>query len=120
MSYTLSTSEAIIAKMGQNASSLAIVSAALLKKWSDQAEGQVNARTRFDWVAGYSSIGANYKPILDDVVSDLAAIKGIEFDMSGYTTIGEAQTMLDVLKDNSREIISDLKETKTKEPMGAS
>jgi hypothetical protein len=114
MSYTLCTSEAIIRKAGANANSTAIASAALLADFADKAEGQLCMKTRKDWVSSYA-VTTNFRPALADAVSDLAAMKVINYDMSGYTSRLEAQTMLDVLKDNSDKIIADLKEKTTQE-----
>ena len=73
MSWTLTTSGAAILKAGLNANSTITASGAALAKWCDEAEGLICAKTRIDWVANYSSIGANFKPILDDVAASLIA-----------------------------------------------
>lgn len=117
MSFTLCTSEAIIRKAGANASSTAVASGALIASFADLAEGQVCMKTRYDWVSNYSSVSANFKQSLSDVTSDLAAIKLIAYDMSGYSRLLEAQTMLDVLKDNADNIIKDLRERQFQEKM---
>lgn len=117
MSFTLTTSGAILWKAGANASTAITSSGAVLSKFSDDCEAVVNAATRKDWVADYSSVGANFRGILSDAVSDLAAMKIITYDMSGYTSRTEAQTMLDVLRDNFNRNIEILKDEKNKEKM---
>jgi hypothetical protein len=99
MSFTLTTSGACIFKAGRNANTSVVTSGALLVLLSDLAEGSLSFQTRKDWVADYSNINANFKPVLSDTVSDMVAMKIINYDLTAYTS-QEAQTMLDVLKDN--------------------
>jgi hypothetical protein len=117
MSWTITTSAACIAKAGLNANSTIIASGATLAKWSDDVEGALNMLTRYDWVANYASVTTNFKPVLSDYVSDKVAMKIIHYDMSGYTSRTEAQTMLDILKDNSEKIITTLVRKETQEAM---
>lgn len=60
------------------------------------AEGNICAQSCYDWVANYASVSTIGKEFLRDVVSSLAAIYVITYDMKGYTSRTEAQTMLDV------------------------
>lgn len=117
MSWTLSTSGAAIAKAGANANSTIIASGATLAMWSDEAEAYVNTITRKDWVAGYNTVTTNFKQVLSRVVSDLIAMEIIAYDMSGYTSLAEAQTMLDKLRDDHTKIVTDLTDDKIKEVM---
>jgi len=114
MSWTLCTSGQAIRKAGGNANSNIIISGQALADFSDQVEGVVCMKTKKDWI----SSGAGNDRIsgaLIDVTSDLIAMKIINYDMSGYTSKLEAQTMLDVLKDNSDTIIKDLREKQFQE-----
>lgn len=113
MSFNLTTSGACIAKAGINAN----VSGALLATWCDQAEATLSMLTRKDWVNDYSIINTNFKNTLNDVVSDMVAMKIINYDMSGFTSRLEAQTMLDVLRDNKEKCIEALKNDNIKEVM---
>ncbi len=115
MSWTLSTSAACIVKAGLNANSTIVASAAVLTKWSDQAEGFIVATTRKDWVADYGSVITNAKPILDDVTSSIVAMDIINYDMAGYTSRLESQTMLDVLSDGITRGLKYLEERKVQE-----
>lgn len=116
MSWTLTTSGAAISKAGANASSITS-SGAVIAAWSDQAEGSLNSITRKDWIADYAAVGTNFKPILSDIVSDMVAMRIINYDMSGYTSRTEAQTMLDVIRDNINRNLETLKDEKNKEKM---
>lgn len=117
MSWTFTTSGAAIAKAGYGANAVVILNSTILNKWCEQAEGALATNTRYDWVANSGAIGTNFKPILDDTISDMIAMKIINYDMGGYTSRSEAQTMLDVLNDNKNKNIAVLKEEKSKEKM---
>ena len=120
MSFTLTTSAAILYLAGENNPMLGNAnSAAIIAKLSDQAEGKINSLTRYDWVANYSSIGTNFKPLLDDTAAAYAAIGIVKYNMSSYFP-GEAATMLNVLRDNFQENMKALKdEASVRIAMGA-
>lgn len=84
-------------KAGKNRST--DISGADLTLLSDLAEAFIFASTRTDYVTNYSSVNAEAKKILSDVASSHAAQIWINYDMSGYTSRAEAQTMLDVNDD---------------------
>jgi hypothetical protein len=117
MSWTLTTSQACIAKAGLNANSTIIASGATLAKWSDEVEGTLCMLTRYDWIANYATVTANFKPALSDYVSDKVAMKIINYDTNSYTSKVEAQTMLDILRDNSKEILTTLIRKEVQEAM---
>jgi len=117
MSWTLTTSGAAIAKAGKNANSTIVASTATLAKWSDDAEAQLAVLTRKNWVTDYDTITANFKPALSEAVSDLIAMKIINYDMSGYIGKREAETMLDVLRDNFSRILGVLEKDNVREVM---
>ena len=119
MSYTLTTSAAILYKAGANSSIWDDGnSAAILAKFSDQAEGVIDTLTHYDWVTNYSSVGTNFKPILDDAASSYAAILTIMRDMSGYTNQSEALNMMNVLSNNFNQAITNIKQADTRRIMG--
>jgi len=97
MSYTFASSYAIVTKAGANVNSTAAASSAIIAQFSDEAEGFVNTSSRYDWIANSGAIGANFKPILAETISSLAAIKLICYDMSGYTARAEAESMVNIL-----------------------
>lgn len=113
MSWTLTTSGAALSKAGAKAT----ISQAALAGWSDQAEAKLATMTRKDWVADYATVTANFKGILSDTVSAMVAMKIICWDPSGYTSRTEAETLLDVLKDDITTNIAVLKDEKNKEVM---
>jgi len=117
MSWTLTISGAAIAKAGLNANSSVIMDSVILDKWSDMAEATLSTITRYDWVTNYANVKTTFKQVLSDAVSDMIAMKIINYDMSGYSSRAEAETMLDVLRDNVVRNIEVLKEEENKEKM---
>lgn len=82
-------------KCGTNANSTASAEA-YTNVYIKMAEGLVSAVARYDFVTNYASMSDIGKEILRDVTSSYAAIMVINYDMSGYTSRTEAQTMLDI------------------------
>jgi len=117
MSWTLCTSGAAVAKAGANANATIVLSGATLAKWSDEAEGALCMRTRKDWVTAYGTVHTTFLGTLSDCCSDLIAMKIINYDMSGFTSRLEAQTMLDVLRDNLIKNLDVLREDSTQDVM---
>jgi len=118
MSFILCTSGAIVNKAGINVSSYASTSGAILEQFSNEAEGYICALTRFDWVGNYATISANFKPVLAEAAASIGGAALIAYDMSGYTTRGEAESMINVLYDRSMKAIEALKDSKVKNTMG--
>jgi hypothetical protein len=77
-----------------------------------QAESIINARTRKNWSDIYSTLNNDIKKILKQVASDIAATYCINYDMSGYTSRAEAETMLDVLNNSINRGLQLLKDKK--------
>src|SRR5574343_1207222 len=85
----------VVRKAGAN-SSLSGASETFTNNYIKEAEGFICTSARYDFVtniSGCSVIGQNF---LRDVASSLAGIKVINYNMSGYTSRTEAQTMLDI------------------------
>ena len=65
----------------------------------NQAEAVINNMVQqqgVDLVTSYASLGTNVKKILEDAASSWAAMSVIAYNMDDYTSMTEAQTMLDV------------------------
>lgn len=103
----------ILLRVGTNAS--ATVKAA---GWFDtiiiDCEAIINVFTRFDWSAAdtTTTLDASVRGILVDTGACLAAIEGIIWDMSGFTTRTEAEDMINVLRDRAMMNMSILKDKK--------
>ena len=117
MSWTLTTSQAAISAAGSYANTTIVASGATLAKWSDYAEGRICAKTRYDWVTNYASVGTNYKGILGNVAANMIAKMIINYNMDGYTSRAEAQTMLNVLYDDIADYLRDLKDKAVQDVM---
>lgn len=64
------------------------------------AESRVNVETKFNWSNWFAlNPDADLKSVITNVTSSLVAMDAINYDMKGYTSRLEAQTMLDVLDD---------------------
>ena len=109
MSWTLCTSGAAIDKAGANRPT---VSGAMLALFSDQAEGKICAELHTDVVTNIASYGGQISGALSDICSSLIANKIINYDMSGYTSMREAETMLDVNDDIANKGLQVLKDKK--------
>ncbi|KKL83394.1 hypothetical protein LCGC14_1975190 [marine sediment metagenome] len=112
---TFSVSQAVIDKAGKNVSDdlktgWAITSE--FEKWIEEAEAVISTISRFDYVANSAAITTNGTPIIKEVVSNLAAIQAVKYDMSGYTTIGEAESIITVLRDGALRDLSILRDQK--------
>jgi len=106
---TMTTSGAVILKAGAN------VSSSLTTEYDDwilMAESAINSLTRYNWTDAYAGLNADVQKVLDDAASCYAAMYAINYDMSGYTSRTEAETMLDLLRDMFNRLIKQLEEIK--------
>ena len=118
MAETLCISGTVIWKAGANASSTITGDPVPLSLFINQAEGEINSATRFDWVTAYSGLNSISKLILEEACSNLAAIYTIQYDMSGYTSRGEAESMITILRDGYLRAIQFLRDIKTQTFLG--
>ena len=106
-------------RAGANASSVANTEA-YINSYIAQAESLINVMTLKNWSDIYSTLNADVKKILTVAASAYVANKIINFDMGGFTSREEAQTMLDVNKDDFLEAVSVLRDiVKRKFAVGA-
>ena len=78
----------------------------------DKAEAFVNVQSKYDWTTNEALVPSTTKEILQEVTAKLAAMDVISYDMSGFTSRAEAQTMLDVLWSKVVEIVNLLRDDK--------
>ena len=92
----MSTSGAVLIKAGADVSTdisdgvQGLSGDDIISQFINEAEAYVCAQTRYDWTANYGSLAANYKNILNETVSNLAAIYCIEYDLDA---IGRSAAM---------------------------
>lgn len=85
-------------KAGVNASSAA-TNESLVSDWVKQAEGQILATSRYDWVDKYSSLSSDVKYLLNRIASSMAAIDIINYDLvpsGGAQDRVTSETMINV------------------------
>jgi hypothetical protein len=92
---TLTTSGAVKLKAGANAPTL---TAAQYDALIEEGEAFVSTQSRYNWVTNWPTVsGMVGAGLVEEAVSNHAAIATINNDMSGFTSRTEAQVMLDVL-----------------------
>jgi len=108
------TTAEIQRKAGNNASATSKAEA-YTNDFIAQAESFINCTTRYNWSDAYAGLNADVKALLKLAASNLAAMYVIQFDMSGFSSRVEAETMLDVLRDGFVKAIKllDSQEVKT-------
>ncbi len=83
-------------KAGANASATSKAEA-YTNSFVSQAESRINAECHYNFSDTYAGLNADVKGILKEAASNLAATYVISYDMSGFTSRAEAQSMIDVL-----------------------
>ena len=117
---TIALSGPTLVKAGANVSSVMTASAGgEVDAFIEQAEGVLNAATRYDFVTNWITLSGP-APIAKEIVEDLAAISCIQYDMSGYTSRGEAESMVNILRDAALRGLQILKNKKTQTFLGIS
>ena len=110
MSWTLCTSGAAVFRAGTNANSTIVTSGAALEVWSDNAEGKICAECHTDFVTNYSTLTSQIKNALSEVSSALVGQDIVEYDISSYPQVREAETILDFLDDRITKGLAILKQ----------
>jgi len=80
-------------------------------------EAMINCLTRKNWSDAYAGLNADVKYLLMDAAACMCAIYVIMYDFSGYSSKGEAQTIIDICRDNFIRDIELLKDMKTQDFM---
>jgi len=112
MAWTLCSSGAAISKAGANSESNIKTSGAILADWSDEAEGAICAECHTDFVTNYADYDTEIQNALQTISAAKIAKQIIAYDMSGFTSTREAETMLDYLDDVENKALQTLKDKK--------
>lgn len=104
----LCTYNEYLRKVGVNASTEA-KEIDLARDICKQAECTINTRTKVNWSEIYNDIDENLRGILNRIVSNIAAMEGINYDMSGFSSRLEAVSMIDYLRWGTEKLIHELK-----------
>ena len=79
------------------------------------AESSVNVGTKFNWSDWFAlTPDSDLKSVITNIIASLVAIDKINYDMKGFTSRLEAQTMLDVLDNIVSNGINTLKSPDTR------
>jgi hypothetical protein len=101
---TLCSYNEVVTKAGSGVSTSAISESAITQ-FVKQAQSEICAITRFNWVEKYAELDTNLKNILNDICSNIAAIYCINYDLSGYTGGSlEAQRMIENYRDRNKQL----------------
>ena len=113
MATIMTTSGAVLTKAGANVSATMTADVGLeLEQFISEAESLVNNVTRINYSDTYSGLNVDTKNTLNEVTSNISAIYAIQYDMSGYTSLIEAEDMITVLRDAALRGLSLLKDKK--------
>lgn len=115
MTVTLCTSGAVVLKAGKDATILADADYTTL---INQAEGDLAADTRVDWVAVYSGISANYKQVIEGACAAKAAVSVIAYDPYALGSLTVATTKVNICLDEYDRAVSKLKDANIFKPFG--
>lgn len=115
MSFTLCTSGQIIVKAGKWASSTATASGQLIQQFCDEAEGEICAAGRYDFVTNYSALSTKAKDYIQGICAAMAAFAVVDYDTGSFPSIQMATSKLDVLDDKIQEGKKKLAERKTQD-----
>lgn len=108
--YTSNAQIAVRAGANVNATAITV---AETDKYVLEVEASINAQTRTNWsdlvTAG---LNADVQGVLTECSACMCAQMAIMYDMSGFSSLLEAQTMLDVLDNRYKAALKTLKEDK--------
>ncbi len=115
MTFNFTTIENAIKRAGAGANAVIVADTTTLNLWADDAEGDINARTRRDWVTNPPNAATS--GILSIIQAKMVAMDIINYNMGGYTSRAEAQTMLNVLDNDIDKRINELRKQEIQEKM---
>jgi len=113
MAYIMTTEAEIIQKAG--AGKNAAFDTTMMTAANLRAESLVCCVARYDLSTNYGTLKTYAKLLLNDICSSFAAIEGICYDMSGYTTRIEAEDMINTLRDGMLRNLAILRDMKVRE-----
>lgn len=107
MAPTLCTSAAVKLKAGANAP---VLTDAEYTQLIEQAEGFINAHSKYDYVTAFAALPSVCKKMLEDGAACYAAVDVVKNDMSGYSSKETAQVTLNVNWNRVVEIVNLLRD----------
>lgn len=110
MAFALASSGSIVRAAGANVNSTAAASGTILADLSNQTEAYVNLFCRFNFTGNAATLYTQTSAALELAVAKKAAQGLIRYDMSGYTTRGEAEDMIQHLEYEANQILTLIKD----------
>jgi beta-galactosidase/beta-glucuronidase len=83
-------------KAGAYANSTATTEA-YINDFMTQAESYINVQCQYNFSDVYSSLNVDVKGLLKEVASSKSAMYCLNYDLNGFASLAEAQTVLNVL-----------------------
>lgn len=117
MVETLATSGAVKHRVGSDAPTTITNSGAWMTELINQAEGDICAETRVNWIDIYSTMNADFKQVLEGACAAKAAIKVISYAPAEYPP-NAAMNMINVLWSEYDRAITILKDEKNLRAIG--
>lgn len=110
---TMCSYQDVVDKVGSGANTDAIAVGAV-GNYVRNAESILNGRTKKNWTDIYTTLNADVKYLFNEIVSNMAAIKVINFDTTNYNSRLEAGQMIEQLRWGSEKLINELKNESVK------
>lgn len=111
------SSEAIIAKAGFNHNTAAAASAAIMKRYSEDAEAVINCVAQYDFTSNWASLATTAKPMLSEIASNLGGIYLICYNMASASRI-EMEDRVNILRDGALRGLGILRDGNVKKFVG--
>lgn len=108
---TFCTQVEVERKAGANASAVSVAEA-YTNDYIVQVESVINNFCRFNFTDVYAGLNEDVRELLKQVASDLAAIYVIQYDMSGFFLLQEAEDKINTLRDSALRGLSLLRDQK--------
>jgi hypothetical protein len=96
-------------KAGENVDATGWIEANI-NQWCAESESFINIICKYNYSDNYATLNADVKKILTEASSNLVAIYGITYNMGGFTSRVEAESMINILWARFQQCIALLKE----------
>jgi len=105
------TSDEILVKAGENYDTS--ITEARINALCLQAESRINCECNYNYSDAYAGLNADVKGLLSEAESNLVAAYIVMYNTAGYTSLKEAQSIIDFLMYTYNAIIKLLRDQQT-------
>jgi len=112
MTFTLCTQDEMKKRAGAYASTTVTLSDIWMQQIYDEVVGEVVANTNRDWATNYASVNAYKKEVLRMAVTARGAFRILSYDLKGFPTNSQGETILDVLDNDYNAALKILNDAK--------